>query len=773
MGINYKLILVGFIFLLLYTGASFMYLQSNLETLYDNKYSEVARQMKREADVLVEEKLEAVVHISMAVAQCMEVTDFLLGESEEDLKLKEYAQLIKEKTPLKSAWFHVIDKNGTSRYRSWTKERGDSLLAIRKDVVLMIQKPDLQAVVSVGKFDMTFKSMVPIFHNGEFIGSLETIARFESVAQKLQRSHYETAVFIDKKYKKQLTHAATDNFYDDYYLSYPSDSKKLMDGVLEKGVEHFTQIEKYYLDSKYEQLFSLFKIKSVDGSDMGYIIMAVDLKHINISGIKDSRNKIILALVLGFLIITGFLFYLYMINYKRFIEQQQKKLEESVMEKTHELKVKNEQMSYLAHHDSLTNLPNRLLFEERLQDAIESAKKDNQNVGVLFLDLDGFKEINDTYGHKTGDLLLKSITQRLKKAVRGDDTVARLGGDEFTVIVKNSSLEALEKIAEKIIREIREPLTIEGVELFVTFSIGMSVYPEDGETTELLLKHADTAMYRAKEDGKNRYQFYNFHMTEKALAKVTLQNALREAIALQQFEPYYQPKIDARSGKVIGLEALVRWNHPQRGIVPPMEFILFAEESGLIKEIDMFMLHATLKQMRLWHIEDIQTGKLSVNISTKQLQDDVCVECFKEALRLYEVDAKHLEVEVTESQIMKNQIESMKVLTLLKELGITISMDDFGTGYSSLSYLKNLPIDRLKIDRSFIMEIPENKDDVAIVKTIISLTKNLGVDIIAEGVETQEQVDFLVKEGCYNIQGYYYSKPLSAKECKAFMIARM
>ena len=773
MRINTKVIATGFIFFILYLAASYTYMQNSVETLYDNKYSEISTQMQREADVLVGEKLEAVVHISMAVAQCMEVKNFLLKNNQDDLNLDEYAELIKEKTPLENVWFHVIDNEGVSRYRSWSKERGDSILAIRKDAVLMIQKPDLQSVISTGKYDMTFKSMVPIFDEGKFIGSLETIARFESVARKLKKSSYETAVFIDKKYKKQLTHTATNNFFDDYYLSYPSDSKKLMDGVLEKGVEHFTKIKKYYLDSKYKQLFSLFKIKGVHGEDMGYIVMAVDLKHIDITNILDSKNKIIVTLLLGFLIISGFLAYLYMVNYKNFIEAQQKKLEESVEEKTHELREKSEEMAHLAHHDSLTNLPNRLLFEQKLQTALEHAKESNERVGVLFLDLDSFKEINDTYGHKTGDLLLQAITARLKKIVRGDDIIARLGGDEFTVIVRNTAQESLEKIAEKIITDIQKSIAINELELFVTFSIGMSLYPEDGDTPELLLKYADTAMYRAKEEGKNRFQFYSSHMTEMTLEKVSLQNALREAIVGEQFVPYFQPKIDARSGKVVGLEALVRWIHPEKGLISPMEFIPFAEESGLIKDIDMFMLYATLKQMRLWHAEDIVTGRVSVNISTKQLQDFVCVDTFKSALESTKFDTRFLEVEVTEGQIMKNQKKSIQILTLLKELGIAISMDDFGTGYSSLSYLKYLPVDRLKIDRSFIIETPHNQDDVAIVKTVITLAKNLGLKIIAEGVETQEQVDFLVSEGCYDIQGYFYSKPLSAKECRLFLLANM
>jgi histidine kinase family protein len=266
-------------------------LQKSLESLYNAKYSEVSGRMQGEANVLIREKLETVVHINMAVAQNTDVKNFLLAKLKGDLRLDEYAKLINEKTPLKSIWFQVIDKNGVSRYRSWTDVRGDSLVNVRKDVPLMIQNPEIQAVISTGKFDMTFKSMVPIYSEGVFIGSLETIARFDSVAIKLQNSLYETAVFIDKKYKKQLTHTATNNFFDDYYLSYPSDSKKLMDGLLEKGVEHFTKIKDYYLDTKYQQLFSLYKVANIHGKDMGYVVMAIDLKHIDISNILSSKKK--------------------------------------------------------------------------------------------------------------------------------------------------------------------------------------------------------------------------------------------------------------------------------------------------------------------------------------------------------------------------------------------------------------------------------------------------------------------------------------------------
>lgn len=768
--INYKVIILGIFFFCLYVMLGMLYYYNSVEGLYTQKYRESSEGMKKEVQTLIAEKKEAMVLMGILLAENDHIKELLIKKDQKDLKLDEYSLRIKKSTALQNIWFHVVDNEGVSRYRSWTKQKGDSIVHIRKDAALMLQEPKISVAVSTGKFDMTFKSLVPIYDKGEFLGSVETIGRFNSIGLKLKNHGINTAVFIDKKYKKQLTNTATNLFYDEYFLSFHS-NKSYLENILEEGIERFTVIDDYFVDSEKQQLYTLYKVLDVDSENMGYLIMSLGLEQINMTNITTAKKRIILTLLLGFLIISGFLGYLYMVNYKNFIQEQQKKLEEHVAQKTVELRKKSEAMDYLAHHDVLTNLPNRLYFEEELSESILIAQSEKKKLGVLFLDLDSFKEVNDTYGHKVGDLLLVYITNILKGIVRKDDFIARLGGDEFTVIVQDGSAEVLERIAHSIILEVQKPIAIEGVELFVTFSIGVSIYPDDGDTTELLLKYADTAMYRAKEDGKNRFQFYNFYMTEMTLEKVTLQNALREAIAQEQFEPYYQPKVDSRTHKVVGLEALVRWIHPEQGIIPPVKFIAFAEESGLIKEIDAIMLRKSLKQMQEWHKEGIQTGRLSVNVSTKQLQDLVCIENFKKEIAKIGFDTSYLAIEVTEGQIMKNQKKAKEVLGLFRELGISVSIDDFGTGYSSLSYLKHLPLDKLKIDRSFIVETPQNRGDVAIVKTIIALAQNLQLDIIAEGVETKAQVDFLYEAGCYIIQGYYYSKPLSAQECQEYLIA--
>jgi|GEM_PF-1055658 len=773
MRIDLKVIVFGLIFFLLYLGMSYVYLSNSLTTLYNTKYEEVSNRMKRELEVLIKEKHEAILILDILLAQNEDVKDLLLTNNSDNLKFDDYSLSLKENTSLKNIWFNIVDDKGISLYRSWTKKKGDSLLGIRPEIADMIENPQVFTVISTGRFSMTFKSMVPVYNDGKFIGSVETIAGFKSIINKLKKYKFETLILIDNAYKEQLTYSLDNSFIQDYYTAGFSGSDKLMESVLEKGVEHFLDIDTYMIDRKNKQLICLYKLPDINGKDMGYFIMALDLNDINISSIEDSKKRIIIGLVLVFFVITGFLLYLYMVNYKNFLQRQRRELEETVVRKTKELREQSKEMEHLAHHDSLTSLPNRLYFDHKLKVAIRNAKLKSKKVGVLFLDLDRFKEVNDSYGHEKGDLLLRVITQRLQKIVREEDIIARLGGDEFTIIVHNAKQRSLEKIAQKIMSEIKKPIFLDEIELFVTFSIGISIYPQDGESSDLLLKNADTAMYRAKEKGKNGYQFYNLSMTEITMAKLGLQNSLYEAIRLNQFVPYYQPKIDARSGKVVGLEGLVRWIHPQRGVISPFEFIPYAEEIGLIAEIDKIMLRLALRQMKEWHKKDIATGCISLNISSKQLENFICVEDFKKALTEIDLDSKYLELEVTESQIMKNQDVCIEVLNKIKELGISIAMDDFGTGYSSLAYLKNLPVETLKIDRSFIKELPNEEDDIAIIKTIIALANNLQLDLIAEGVETKEQIDFLLKEGCYKIQGYYYSKPLPAKECEAFLIENM
>lgn len=423
-----------------------------------------------------------------------------------------------------------------------------------------------------------------------------------------------------------------------------------------------------------------------------------------------------------------------------------------------------------AHHDSLTALPNRVLFQDRLEQGIRKAKRDETKLALFFIDLDQFKEINDSYGHHIGDELLIIVTQRLKDTLRSNDTLSRLGGDEFTIITEElHTVEDTSYLAEKILESLSDPIIIQDDALYVSSSIGISLYPDDGDTSQVLLKYADSAMYKAKEDGRNTFRFYSSDMTESAYEKVAMEASLRAAIKNQEFVVYYQPQVDVVSETIVGMEALVRWIHPNKGIVPPVSFLPIAQATGLILEIDKWVMKTAMTQLGQWYAKGLNPGILALNSTIKQLEDEKFVDTFKELIQEVNCYAECLELEVTEGQIMKNPERAIKILNELSSEGINIAVDDFGTGYSSLSYLKKLPIDKLKIDKSFVDDLPYDEEDIVISKTIISLAENLNLKIIAEGVETVEQKDFLVQNGCINIQGNYYSKPIPAEEMEVLL----
>lgn len=418
-------------------------------------------------------------------------------------------------------------------------------------------------------------------------------------------------------------------------------------------------------------------------------------------------------------------------------------------------------LEYQAYHDSLTSLPNRTLFKDRLQQAIVTSKRHNQKFALLFIDLDQFKKINDSLGHHVGDEVLIETAKRFQTILREEDTLCRLGGDEFTVILKNIKDEKdIAKVAQKLINSMKKPLLTKHHTLHISSSIGISIYPDDAATQNDLIKFADTAMYKAKEEGRNNFQFYASEMTKQAYEKVVLENSLRVAINEKQFEVYFQPQYDAQKDTIAGMEALVRWIHPHVGIIPPSDFIPLAEENGLIIDIDKIVMQQAMKQFSKWYKQSLNPGVLALNLSMRQLNENSFITDLLTTMEKYNFKASWLELEVTEGQVMSNPKQSIKKLSRLSGLGIEIAIDDFGTGYSSLSYLKKLPLHKLKIDQSFIRDIPKDEDDMAITKAIIALGKSLNLKLIAEGVETTEQKDFVTENGCDFIQGYYYSKPL-------------
>ena len=432
------------------------------------------------------------------------------------------------------------------------------------------------------------------------------------------------------------------------------------------------------------------------------------------------------------------------------------------------LKETEAKLEHLAHHDPLTELPNRLVLTDRLEHAVERAAEQGNRVAVLFLDLDRFKTVNDTFGHPLGDRLLEEVALRLRGTVPHRDTVGRLGGDEFMVIVEGfSRTETLDDIADKVLQTLQQPFHIQGHELVLGASIGISLYPDDGGDGPTLIRNADAAMYRAKEQGRNNYQFYISELTEAAAERLKLESALRHAEERGQLTLFYQPQIELESNRVIGAEALIRWNHPD-GLIPPDKFIPLAEDTGLILPIGEWVLRTACREARPW-LDAGRMERVSVNISSLQVERGDLVVTVARIIDESGIAPFQLELEVTESALMSDPKRVTAVLDGLRGLGVALAIDDFGTGYSSLSYLKRFPLNCLKVDRSFVKDTPQDLNDVAITEAVIALGHSLGLHIVAEGVENEEQVKLLRERGCEIAQGYHYSRPLPVAEFEAFL----
>jgi diguanylate cyclase (GGDEF)-like protein len=440
------------------------------------------------------------------------------------------------------------------------------------------------------------------------------------------------------------------------------------------------------------------------------------------------------------------------------------------------------QIQYLSYHDTLTNLPNRYLLRDRLQRAIANAERKNRLMAIMLLDLDNFKNINATIGHTFGDLLLQGFAERLSKSVRQTDIisrlpaeesnsfVARLGGDEFTILLSEiDNIQDPIKVCNRVLRMISEPYILGLHEIFVTVSIGIAVYPFDGRDMDTLIKHADVAMYQAKKQGRNNYQYYSESLNVFSLKLLTTENKLRKALDHNEFMLFYQPQIDILTGELIGVEALIRWLQPDLILVKPGDFIPLAEKAGLIIPIGEWVLRTACSQNVIWQNVGIKPMCMTVNVSSTQFMQSNFVERISQILKETGLNPVYLQLELTEGTLMKNSEDTIKKLHLLKDMGIKVSIDDFGTGYSSLNYLKRLPLSTLKIDRSFIQDLAKNPDDQAITKAIIDLAKNFKLKVIAEGVETKKQLDLLREYGCNGIQGYLICPPINQTSLAQFV----
>ena len=429
-----------------------------------------------------------------------------------------------------------------------------------------------------------------------------------------------------------------------------------------------------------------------------------------------------------------------------------------------------EALRFVATHDSLTGLPNRVMFGQRLDHAINQAKRHGRRLAVLFIDLDRFKVINDTLGHEFGDTLLRDVAQRLLHNLRASDTVARLGGDEFVVLLEEVSAPmSVGGVAQKLIGALAQGFALAGKEYHVSASIGVSTYPDDAASAAELLKNADIAMYRAKEQGRNTFQFYAAEHNIHTVERLTLESGLRRALERGQLVLHYQPQVDVASGRITGMEALVRWQHPELGLLPPGSFIAIAEETGLIVPIGQWVLHAACSTQRAWREAGLGPLRMSVNLSPRQFLHEGLTSDIATIVRLSAADPAFIELEITEGMVMQDPERAVGLLRDMRDIGVHVAIDDFGTGHSSLAYLKRFPVDNLKIDRSFIADIPADRGDAAITQAIIAMAHSLGLKVIAEGVETQAQFDFLAAQGCDEYQGYFFSKPLPEDEARALL----
>ncbi len=873
------------------------------ESLVNEKYSSLANKVKTTTKEYIDAKNDSILFIALSLANDPQYIEAIKKSSMKDFKLDLFAKKLQENTGYKHIWIQVSDLNAVSIYRSWTKKRGDDLTKVRKDMVQMLKDPKIRSTISVGLFDMAFKAMVPMFDNGKYMGTIEVVAKFNSIANQLVNIDFEPVVLVDRSYKKQIKKPFTKMFLDDYYIANLNATKSNREYIKQYGIEKLIKDQSdYIIDTKNNKFITIYKQKDVLGNNMGYFVLFYPLDKIDLGYINFYHNSI-LAFI--FLLAIG-IFLIIMLNnskhYKEKTELQNKLLSKEVEEKdtkleqqhiflqsiinginesimvidkdynvllandyakkfskksfikdlehpkcyemSHHLdhpcegdkhpcpltqtfeKLKSVQMihkhltpegelhyielsttplynkdnnlyaivemghditehlenqklledqknelDYQAHYDSLTMLPNRVLFSDRLNRSIKSAQRYKNHVALLFIDLDHFKEINDSLGHDAGDHILQETANRLQDDIRKSDTVSRLGGDEFTMILEGiHDLDEVIGLVQKILTKLQKPYQYKNNKLYSGASIGISVYPENGDDAQELLKNADAAMYKAKENGRNTYSFYTQSMTQKAYERVVVETKLREAIKNNEFIVYYQPQVDIDSRTIVGFEALVRWIDTDGSIISPIKFIPIAEHTGLIIDIGKIILESVLLQTTKWKNENKGFKKIAINISTKQLKDPEFIPTVKKLLSKTKCDPNLIEFEITESFFIDDIHEAVGILHAIKKMKIKISLDDFGTGFSSLSYLKQLPISKLKIDKSFVDDIFTDENDKTITQSIINLAKNMNLDVIAEGVETKEQEDFLRENGCRLAQGYLYSKPIPVEEISKLKI---
>jgi len=649
--------------------------------------------------------------------------------------------------------FHTPDNHSFLRLHK-PENFGDDLSGIRPIIAETNILKQERFGLEVGKYGVSYRAVFPVFYKEQYVGAFELGIDIKYLISKLAVSNEYIPLFLISKKAAEpifMYSQGVDEyiakFSDEYLIVKYKSSTKDEENVLDVIDERILDEDNYFKkQNKKEYLvFKSFVLEDYNERPVGYFVFKNEMDYY--------KNTILF--IRWFSIISSVLIIIaiaLLVNV--LIQKYTKKLNEQ-----------KEILDFQAHHDALTGLPNRILFADRLEQAIVKAERQKSEFALFFIDLDRFKQINDSLGHTFGDKVLKVIAKRLLGVVRREDSLSRLGGDEFTLLAEDLKQEIdISALAKKIIAALAEPIVIEDNTLYITSSIGISIFPKDNVEADNLLKYADAAMYRAKEEGRNNFQYYSTEMTELALKRVVMEANIRRALENEEFFVCYQPQVESTTGKMVGMEALVRWRHPTEGLIYPNSFIQLAEDTGLIVAIDRLVMKMAMKQVSQWYAKGLNPGVLALNLAMKQLAKEDFIDVLNAMFEECKFQPQWLELEVTEGEIMKNPQNAIEVLRKISGMGIELAVDDFGTGYSSLSYLKRLPIDKLKIDKSFVDGLPENEEDVSIARAIVALAHSLKLSVIAEGVENAEQKEFLAQNGCDFIQGYHYSKPIPSDE---------
>ena len=636
---------------------------------------------------------------------------------------------------------------------------GNNLQSFHKITVKANESKEIQSGIEVGEYGIYYRVIFPVFKDNKHIGAFEFGIDIKYLMSRLSILNLHTPLLLVSKASAEPIYKhneSADSYIGEFTNNYSfvkySQSTEEKKSILDIADKRIINESNYIVnndDAKY-LIFRGYTLHDYKDSDIGYFVFMDEMDYY-MDTIVVIRWISIIATILLVIIIVELIYKL-------------------INKYTAELTEQKDILDYQAHYDLLTGLSNRVLFNDRLEQAVEKAKRQDGRFALLFIDLDRFKQINDSLGHSVGDKVLQIIAKRLQSVVRKEDSISRLSGDEFTILIQDlKQVTDASFLAQKIISSLAEAINIENHTLYITSSIGISIFPNDGLDANNLLKYADAAMYKAKEEGRNNFQYYSSEMTEKAFERVVMEASIRKALDNNEFVVYYQPQVDGRTDKLVGMEALVRWLHPNVGLVFPDKFIPLAQETGLILAIDQWVMNSAMKQITKWYEMGLNPGILALNLSMRQLGQEGCVDKLGLMLKESGCRPEWLELEVTEGEIMKNPENAIDVLKKISNMGIELAVDDFGTGYSSLSYLKRLPIDKLKIDKSFVNGLPDDEEDVSIARAIIALAHSLKLSVIAEGVETKEQKEFLVENGCDFIQGYFYSKPIPSDEMEKML----